>query len=361
MLDCTRGLFHYGILCWHKSIFLAIGFIVFFGTIEALYFLASLIKFKEGAWVPIVLAFFFMMVMCIWHYGTIKKYEVDLQNKVSNLPAFHQVITVSQDLQLQLQQFQEYARNGVPAQTLTASAVGLRQQDRPPPLHQGLPPPLLELQRRQSARGRRREGWEVASPPAWACELHRVARRLQPARGAGLRRHQAARGEGLRRRRGCEGCGAPPAPGCEARRAPPASGCEARRAPPASRLRGARDSAGAKLRGARDSAGAKLRGAWISGGGAEFRRHRGCAGAEFRRCRAARSAGGSPPLPGSKFPDSIVMMVGDGSSNQQPHPNGFNWAGGAVESALPVTGLNPAAQRYVLPEFGFGRLDSAGS
>ncbi|XP_047085195.1 potassium transporter 10-like [Lolium rigidum] len=71
------------VLCWHKSIFLAIAFIVFFGTIEALYFSASLIKFKEGAWVPIVLAFFFMMVMCIWHYGTIKKYEFDLQNKVS--------------------------------------------------------------------------------------------------------------------------------------------------------------------------------------------------------------------------------------------------------------------------------------
>uniref|UniRef100_A0ACD5ZC34 Uncharacterized protein n=1 Tax=Avena sativa TaxID=4498 RepID=A0ACD5ZC34_AVESA len=71
------------VLCWHKSIFLAIGFIVFFGTIEALYFSAALIKFKEGAWVPIVLAFFFMTVMCIWHYGTIKKYEFDLQNKVS--------------------------------------------------------------------------------------------------------------------------------------------------------------------------------------------------------------------------------------------------------------------------------------
>ncbi|KAM3192585.1 hypothetical protein ACQJBY_069665 [Aegilops geniculata] len=71
------------VLCWHKSIFLAIGFIVFFGTIEALYFSAALIKFREGAWVPIVLAFVFMMVMCIWHYGTIKKYEFDLQNKVS--------------------------------------------------------------------------------------------------------------------------------------------------------------------------------------------------------------------------------------------------------------------------------------
>ncbi|KAL6603805.1 hypothetical protein ACP70R_044166 [Stipagrostis hirtigluma subsp. patula] len=71
------------VLCWHKSIFLAIAFIVFFGTIEALYFSAALIKFREGAWVPIVLAFIFMVIMCIWHYGTIKKYEFDLQSKVS--------------------------------------------------------------------------------------------------------------------------------------------------------------------------------------------------------------------------------------------------------------------------------------
>jgi KUP system potassium uptake protein len=71
------------ILCWNRSIFLAIGFIVFFGTIEALYFSAALIKFREGAWVPIVLAFIFMFIMCVWHYGTIKKYEFDVQSKVS--------------------------------------------------------------------------------------------------------------------------------------------------------------------------------------------------------------------------------------------------------------------------------------
>ncbi|KAF8687807.1 hypothetical protein HU200_042745 [Digitaria exilis] len=40
-------------------------------------------KFREGAWVPIVLAFIFMLIMCIWHYGTIKKYEFDVQSKVS--------------------------------------------------------------------------------------------------------------------------------------------------------------------------------------------------------------------------------------------------------------------------------------
>lgn len=71
------------VLCWHKSVFVAIAFVVFFGTIEALYFSASLIKFLEGAWVPIALSLIFMLVMYVWHYGTRLKYEFDVQNKVS--------------------------------------------------------------------------------------------------------------------------------------------------------------------------------------------------------------------------------------------------------------------------------------
>lgn len=71
------------VLCWHQSVFLAVCFIFFFGSIEALYFSASLIKFKEGAWVPIALSLIFMLVMYMWHYGTLKKYEFDVQNKVS--------------------------------------------------------------------------------------------------------------------------------------------------------------------------------------------------------------------------------------------------------------------------------------
>ncbi|KAM7279214.1 hypothetical protein ACFE04_006348 [Oxalis oulophora] len=70
------------VLCWHKSIYLAICFMFFFGFIEALYFSSSLFKFREGAWVPIVLAFIFLATMYTWHYGTLKKYEFDLQNKV---------------------------------------------------------------------------------------------------------------------------------------------------------------------------------------------------------------------------------------------------------------------------------------
>ncbi|XP_009127786.1 potassium transporter 6 [Brassica rapa] len=71
------------VLCWHKNIFFAIAFVLFFGTIESLYFSASLIKFLEGAWVPIALSLCFLAAMCTWHYGTLKRYEFDVQNKVS--------------------------------------------------------------------------------------------------------------------------------------------------------------------------------------------------------------------------------------------------------------------------------------
>ncbi|TQD86074.1 hypothetical protein C1H46_028348 [Malus baccata] len=71
------------VLCWQQSVFVAIGFVAFFGTIEALYFSASLVKFPEGAWFPVALAFCFFLVMYVWHYGTIKKYDFEVQNKVS--------------------------------------------------------------------------------------------------------------------------------------------------------------------------------------------------------------------------------------------------------------------------------------
>ncbi|TYI63637.1 hypothetical protein E1A91_D09G030600v1 [Gossypium mustelinum] len=71
------------VLCWHKSVLLAVFFLFFFGSIEALYFSASLMKFLEGAWVPIALALIFSVIMYVWHYGTLKKYEFDVQNKVS--------------------------------------------------------------------------------------------------------------------------------------------------------------------------------------------------------------------------------------------------------------------------------------
>ncbi|KAK7272867.1 hypothetical protein RIF29_13907 [Crotalaria pallida] len=43
------------LLCWHQHVLLALGFLFIFGTIEALFFSASLIKFLEGSWVPSML------------------------------------------------------------------------------------------------------------------------------------------------------------------------------------------------------------------------------------------------------------------------------------------------------------------
>lgn len=71
------------VICWRKNVFLALAFVIFFGAFEALYFSASLIKFLEGAWVPIALSLIFMIIMYVWHFGTLKKYEFDVQNKVS--------------------------------------------------------------------------------------------------------------------------------------------------------------------------------------------------------------------------------------------------------------------------------------
>lgn len=71
------------IFVWQKSVVVAAFFLVFFWFIEGVYLSAALIKVPQGGWVPFVLSFIFMIVMYIWHYGTRKKYNYDLHNKVS--------------------------------------------------------------------------------------------------------------------------------------------------------------------------------------------------------------------------------------------------------------------------------------
>ncbi|XWS40504.1 hypothetical protein CRYUN_Cryun17cG0000500 [Craigia yunnanensis] len=68
---------------WQKSILLAAMFLLFFWFIEGVYLSAALMKVSQGGWVPLVLSVIFMVVMYIWHYGTRKKYNFDLHNKVS--------------------------------------------------------------------------------------------------------------------------------------------------------------------------------------------------------------------------------------------------------------------------------------
>ena len=71
------------VIVWQRSILIALCFFFVFGSIELLYISSALFKVPQGGWVPLVLAGIFMFIMYVWHYGTTKKYEFDVQNKVS--------------------------------------------------------------------------------------------------------------------------------------------------------------------------------------------------------------------------------------------------------------------------------------
>jgi KUP system potassium uptake protein len=71
------------IFVWHKNLVLAFLFLFFFGSIEAVYLSSSIMKVPQGGWAPIALSLVFMFIMYVWHYGTRRKYQYDLQNKVS--------------------------------------------------------------------------------------------------------------------------------------------------------------------------------------------------------------------------------------------------------------------------------------
>ncbi|KAM7471064.1 hypothetical protein LguiA_009247 [Lonicera macranthoides] len=70
-------------LYWEKSWFMSASFFVFFGSIEAIYLSSCLLNFYKGAWCLVILLVLVMTIMLAWHYGTRKKYQFDLENKVS--------------------------------------------------------------------------------------------------------------------------------------------------------------------------------------------------------------------------------------------------------------------------------------
>lgn len=71
------------IIVWNQNIFPTITFLLIFGSVELLYLSAVLYKVPEGGWIPILLSLIFMAIMFIWNYGTLKKHQFDIGNKVS--------------------------------------------------------------------------------------------------------------------------------------------------------------------------------------------------------------------------------------------------------------------------------------
>ncbi|XP_022718099.1 probable potassium transporter 13 [Durio zibethinus] len=71
------------ITVWNRSVFLALLFVLTFGSLELLYFSACLAKVHKGGWLPLLISAVILSLMSIWHYGTSKKQSFELENKVS--------------------------------------------------------------------------------------------------------------------------------------------------------------------------------------------------------------------------------------------------------------------------------------
>lgn len=83
MLVTTCLMFFIITTVWHRPVLWALLFVLVFGSLELLYLSACLAKVHHGGWVPLLLSFLCLLCMSSWHYGTIKKHDFELQNKVT--------------------------------------------------------------------------------------------------------------------------------------------------------------------------------------------------------------------------------------------------------------------------------------
>ncbi|XP_044495229.1 probable potassium transporter 13 isoform X2 [Mangifera indica] len=70
------------VMVWKRNVFAALAFVVFFGSFELLYVGACLAKVHKGGWLPLTFSLIVLSIMCIWHYGTLKKHSFEQHNKV---------------------------------------------------------------------------------------------------------------------------------------------------------------------------------------------------------------------------------------------------------------------------------------
>ncbi|KAG9439449.1 hypothetical protein H6P81_019614 [Aristolochia fimbriata] len=67
---------------WKRSLLAALLFVSVFGSLEFLYFSASLAKVPKGGWLPLIFSLVVLSIMSVWHYGTSRKEVYEAQNKV---------------------------------------------------------------------------------------------------------------------------------------------------------------------------------------------------------------------------------------------------------------------------------------
>ncbi|KAH6763639.1 K+ uptake permease 11 [Perilla frutescens var. frutescens] len=71
------------LLVWHCHWILVLLFAFLSLVVECTYFSAVLLKVNQGGWVPLVIAAAFLVIMYVWHYSTVKRYEFEMHSKVS--------------------------------------------------------------------------------------------------------------------------------------------------------------------------------------------------------------------------------------------------------------------------------------
>ncbi|URE07226.1 Potassium transporter [Musa troglodytarum] len=71
------------LLVWRSHWILVAIFTALSLLVEVPYLSAVLFKIGQGGWVPLVIAAAFLIIMYVWHYGTVKRYEFEMHSKVS--------------------------------------------------------------------------------------------------------------------------------------------------------------------------------------------------------------------------------------------------------------------------------------
>ncbi|CAL0324771.1 unnamed protein product [Lupinus luteus] len=71
------------ILVWRCHWILVLLFTGLSLIVECTYFSSVIFKVDQGGWVPLVIAGAFLIIMYVWHYGTLKRYEFEMHSKVS--------------------------------------------------------------------------------------------------------------------------------------------------------------------------------------------------------------------------------------------------------------------------------------
>ncbi|KAK9082207.1 hypothetical protein Syun_031656 [Stephania yunnanensis] len=71
------------LLVWRCHWILVLIFTVLSLLVECTYLSSVLLKVDQGGWVPLVIAAAFLIIMYVWHYGTLKRYEFEMHSKVS--------------------------------------------------------------------------------------------------------------------------------------------------------------------------------------------------------------------------------------------------------------------------------------